>query len=113
MVSAQNVSAAFILLVLLLPGSAWAQFNKAQLAGTVQDMTGGVIPGVTVTAIHRETGSRFLQLTDARGDYVLVDLPVGDYAVTAELMGFKRMNQPSVVLEIGKTVRLDFKLEVG
>ncbi len=113
MVSVRQVSIAIVLLITLMSSPAWAQFNKAQLAGIVQDMTGAVIPGVTVTATHRETGSRFVQLTDSKGDYLLVDLPVGEYTVTAELTGFKRVNQPGVVLEIGKTVRLDFKLEVG
>src|SRR5215510_1360423 len=100
-------------LILVASNTLWGQFNTAQLAGTVQDSSGGVVPGATITATHRQTGARLVNQTDARGEYSLVNLPVGEYVVTAELSGFKRVSQPGVVLEIGKTIRLDFKLEVG
>ena len=33
------------------------------------DSTGGVLPGVTVTAVHEATGNRFVAVTDERGIY--------------------------------------------
>ena len=48
-------------------GSAYAQ--EAILSGVITDTTGGVLPGVTVTALHEATGNRFVGVTDDRGAY--------------------------------------------
>ena len=37
------------------------------ITGTVTDSTGGVLPGVTVTATHTATGNTFFSVTDERG----------------------------------------------
>src|SRR5262249_47551690 len=100
-------------LALLIAGLGWAQSNTAQLAGRVQDMTGGLLPGATVTAVHLATGAEFRQPSDSSGEYLLVSLPVGEYTVRVEAQNFKRINRSGVVLELGKTVRLDFQLDVG
>ena len=44
--------------LLAVPVMAFAQ--EAVLTGTVTDSTGGVLPGVTVTAVHEATGNRFV-----------------------------------------------------
>ena len=48
--------------VLALPLAAYAQ--DATLNGTVRDNTGGVLPGVTVTATHEAAGTTFVGVTD-------------------------------------------------
>ena len=56
----------FIAIALLaLPVVAHAQ--EATLTGTVTDTTGGVLPGVTVTAVHEASGISFEAVTDERG----------------------------------------------
>ena len=50
-----------------LPQMAFAQ--EAVLSGTVTDSSGGVLPGVTVTAMHTASGNSFLAVTDERGGY--------------------------------------------
>ena len=50
-----------------LPQMASAQ--EAVLSGTVTDSSGGVLPGVTVTAVHTATGNSFLAMTDERGGF--------------------------------------------
>ena len=102
-----------ILAVLFMASVGWAQFNTAQLTGRVQDITGGLVPGATITARHSATGAEFKQRSDPSGEYLLVNLPVGEYIVTVEAQDFKRVNRSGVVMELGKTVRLDFQLEVG
>jgi hypothetical protein len=52
---------------LFLPAIALAQ--DATVNGTVTDSTGGVLPGVTVTALHTATGNTFFAVTDDRGNY--------------------------------------------
>ena len=51
--------------VLALPVMSFAQ--EAVVTGTVRDATGGVLPGVTVTAVHEDSGNTFLSVSDERG----------------------------------------------
>ena len=51
--------------LLLGTTSAWAQ--QATVTGTVTDSSGGVLPGVTITVVHEETGNTFEGVTDAQG----------------------------------------------
>jgi hypothetical protein len=46
-----------------------AQAQDATVNGTVTDSTGGVLPGVTVTALHTTTGNTFFAVTDDRGNH--------------------------------------------
>src|SRR5688500_2437880 len=58
-------AAAFI----VLPGASQAQ--EATVIGTVTDDSGGVMPGVVVTAIHEATGNRFEAITESGGGFRL------------------------------------------
>src|SRR6185295_20356923 len=68
--------------ILLLPARLTAQ--EATLTGTVADFTGGVLPGVTVTALHEATGNTFVAVTDERGIY-RIPARVGSYRINAVL----------------------------
>ncbi len=63
--------------ILALPVFAYAQ--EATLSGTVTDTTGGVLPGVTVTAVHEATGNSFVAVTDERGVFQ-IPVRTGAYA---------------------------------
>ncbi|MET0165961.1 MAG: carboxypeptidase-like regulatory domain-containing protein, partial [Vicinamibacterales bacterium] len=76
--------------VLAAPGVSRAQ--DATVSGTVSDSTGGVLPGVTVTAVHEATGNTFLGVTDERGVY-RIQVRVGRYKMTIELSGFATVAQ--------------------
>src|SRR5687768_17096370 len=66
-----------------------AQSLNATLAGVVRDSSGGVLPGVTVTARHTGTNQTRDTVTDAEGRYAFPDLAIGNQEVTAELSGFQ------------------------
>jgi hypothetical protein len=90
-----------------------AQTSASTLQGTISDPTGGVLPGVTVKLEAPATGlSREAVTTDA-GLYVFNFLPAGEYTLTAELSGFKSVKQDQIRLQIGQTLSVDLKLEVG
>jgi hypothetical protein len=72
-------------LLVLLPFTGYAQ--EATLSGTVTDSTGGVLPGVTITATHTATGNTFVAVTDEKGGY-RIPVRVGTLKVDAELPGF-------------------------
>jgi hypothetical protein len=77
---------AALAVVLALPCMARAQ--ETVLSGTVTDPTDAVLPGVTITATHVNTGNTFVGVTDASGRYRIGTLRTGTYKVTAELSGF-------------------------
>ena len=64
---------------LLLPGTAAAQTSG--ISGEVTDETGGVLPGVVVSATSPAQIDTRTAVTDGEGRYTLVSLQVGDYAV--------------------------------
>ncbi len=99
----------FLWTVLLAASSAFAQ--NAQVTGTVKDQTGGVMPGVTVTAKNNATGLTRTEVTDASGTFRLVALLPGSYTVTVEIQGFTAQTIPNVALAIDQTATLDFALK--
>jgi Carboxypeptidase regulatory-like domain/TonB dependent receptor len=96
--------------LLALPLLAYAQ--DATLSGTVKDNTGGVLPGVTVTATNQASGITFTSVTDERGIY-RIPIRAGVYKITAELSGFSTAARPDIELLVGRTVTLDFNMQVS
>jgi hypothetical protein len=92
---------------LALPVVSSAQ--EAVLTGTVSDSTGGVLPGVTVTALHEATGNRFVAITDESGRYRL-PVRVGVYVMTSALQGFATVTQPNVQLLVGQTITINLQM---
>src|SRR5687767_12058340 len=83
---------------LALAPAAYAQ--DATLSGTVRDNTGGVLPGVTITATHEAQGTTYVTVTDDQGLYRL-PVRAGAYRITAELAGFTTVIRPGVELLLG------------
>jgi hypothetical protein len=71
--------------------------QEAVLSGTVTDLTGGVLPGVTITAVHQATGNKFMAVTDERGIYRIA-ARAGVYRLTAELQGFRAVTREGLEL---------------
>ena len=97
----------------ILPAMVEAQTSEATISGVVSDGTGGALPGVTVTAIHGETGQRHSAVTNAEGFYALRALPIGAYVIEAELSGFQRHRREGLTVTTGATVPLDIQLPLG
>src|SRR5947209_8302316 len=104
-------AAAVLFFVLSTP--AFAQSSNASLGGTVSDVTGALIPGVTVTATNTGTGIVNTVLSNETGTYQFPPLQPGTYKVSGELAGFRTQTYNEVVLGISQQVRLNFTLQVG
>lgn len=100
---------------LLVPSVSIAQIGQtATLTGTVADQSGAVLPGVTVSVTGDALiGGARTAVTDENGTYRFPALPPGTYTVSAELSGFKPFTQQDVRLQLGQTIAVDAKLEVG
>ncbi len=99
--------------ILLWPAAASAQIDTGTIVGRVQDSSGAVLPGVTVTATRTDTGVVTTTVTNTSGEFVFPGLRIGTYAVAAELPGFRKAGYDAVRLNVQARVELDFALEVG
>ena len=108
-------------MILLLAAVAWlavvspvgAQATTGRIAGVVKDTSGAVLPGVTVTVVETKTRFTRTDVTGAGGNYTFANLPLGDYTVSAELEGFKKVSKAGFALVADGRVAADFALEVG
>jgi Carboxypeptidase regulatory-like domain len=114
-IAAKNgrVRSLLVLCLLMLGLSFAASAQTATLVGTVTDPSGSVVPNVTLTATHVETGRvRTTKASDA-GQYLFADIPIGHYNIKAEASGFGIAQQNDVVLNVGDRARIDFALKMG
>src|SRR5438876_1518722 len=95
------------------PGLVFGQGFSAAISGFVRDTTGAVIPGVTVTVKHIESGLTRTAVTSENGGYTIPLLPVGPYELTTDLPGFKQQVRRGINLVIGQEAIVNLTLEVG
>jgi hypothetical protein len=101
-----------VLFVFFTAATAAAQ-STGQISGIIRDGSGGVLPGVTVTITNAGTGIARNVVTDDRGAYVVTNLPVGTYSVSAELQGFRKAEQKGFELTSDGRLTADLNLAVG
>jgi len=109
-----NVNKYFLVSLLLLAPAAWAQDATGKIAGNVKDASGGVVVGATIVVTNLDTKTTKQTITDKQGSYQVLQLPIGNYEVSAEAGGFtKALAKPASALEINQTLRVDLTLQVG
>jgi hypothetical protein len=104
---------AALLVLFGLAGAAFAQTDvtTSRISGTVEDSAKSALPGVTVEAVNTETGLRQMAVTDAKGFFIILNLPTGTYNVSASLDGFATATAEKVRLLIGSTPSVNFTLQ--
>jgi len=105
-----------LLAVLFLSVSTLAHAQPAQtgtLSGVIKDSTGGVLPGVNVTATSDERGFSRTAVTDANGKYLFPSLPAGSYSVTLTLSGFESMRISANAVVSERTTTVSATLKAG
>jgi hypothetical protein len=95
----------------LFASNALAQ--SSQISGIVNDASGALIPGVSVTATNRQTGVVTTVISNETGAYTFASLPPGTYKVTAELSGFQTQSYDNVTLGTSDQLRFNFKMTVA
>ena len=105
-----------VVLFLVLATAFWSRLAHAQaisgdVVGTVTDKSGAAVAGVRLTATKVETGVATTTVTNDRGEFHFVNLPIGKYNVAAEASGFasKQVNDLAVLLN--QNVTLDLSLD--
>ena len=112
-VSLRWAALACLAALVLVPSPALAQ-DEAGIAGSVEDNTGGVLPGVTIEArspaLIEQVRTVF---TDGAGVYRITNLPSGTYTVTFALPGFSTVLREGVVLRGAFVAEIDASMAVG
>jgi hypothetical protein len=90
-----------------------AQSSTATIVGVVRDTTGALIPGVTISIKHIDSGATRTVLSSETGNYAAQSLPVGPYEITTTMPGFKQEVRRGVNLVVGQEAVIDLTLEVG
>ena len=110
----RSVGFAIVTCLLLVPATAWAQASTGNIAGTVKDASGAVLPGVTVEASSPALIEKVRTVTtDERGEYRIVELRPGSYAVTFTLSGFSTFKREGLELTTSFTATVNADLKLG
>jgi hypothetical protein len=114
---ASLLAGAFLSLACMLPanGAARAQGTgtSGEIRGTVTDPTGGTVPKAAVTVEDAEKGIRRAVVTESDGEYRITGLPPSSYSVSVETAGFQKEIRKEVVVNVGRTLILDFQLRLA
>src|SRR5207247_1189765 len=106
---------AVILFLFASSAAAWSQTaSTGAIAGEARDSSGAVLPGVTVEAASPALIEKVRSVvSDAQGQYKIVDLRPGTYVVTFTLPGFSTVKREGIELTTGVTATVSTELKVG
>jgi hypothetical protein len=96
----------------LTSGLAFGQ-AVSQISGTTRDQSGAVVPGVEVTAIKTDTGTRRTAVTNDAGEFVIPNLLIGPYRIEAAKAGFRTYVQTGIELQVDSSPNIPVTLGVG
>src|SRR5579859_1957404 len=97
------------------PASLFAQITKATASvnGTLTDPSGAAIPGATVTLSNVQTGVKWRSQTNDSGDYVILQVPPGQYTMEVNKEGFQTVREEPFPLEVNSSATFNLVLPVG
>jgi hypothetical protein len=108
------VALGLLCLLVVAPAKLSAQVTSGTILGSVQDTTGAVIPGATVTATAKAVGVTRTVTSGGNGTFSLPNLPAATYAVTVTAKGFETLQRSGVVLSSADNLNAGtFALKVG
>src|SRR5687768_4162383 len=101
--------------LIAMPTPSFAQGGTASgsLSGVVVDQSGGVIPGVTVTATNQATNQARSVVTNSDGLYRFSGLAPSLYSVTGELAGFATVKLTDISVNVGSSLDVNLTMAVS
>src|SRR5208337_2053003 len=107
------VAPAFLAILMWMPLSALGQTTTGRILGSVHDSQDATVGGAKITVTDTQRNTTRTTITDEGGDYVVPDLQPSTYKVLIEAKGFNSFQAPSILIEVGKDVRVDATLKTG
>ncbi len=89
-----------------------AQTFRGGIRGHVEDASGALLSGTEVKAVSASTGQSYSTQTTTAGEFSLLDLPLGSYALTVSHAGFDPLTVQRIEVSAGSAYPLALKLTV-
>jgi Carboxypeptidase regulatory-like domain/TonB-dependent Receptor Plug Domain len=105
--------AVLIVLLFLSTMFAHAQFDTAEVLGTIKDPNGASIPGATVVLTNPANGIKVSRQTDASGNYEFTNVQAGEYSLNVQATGFETSVTNRFTVNVGSRQRVDVGLRLG
>jgi hypothetical protein len=102
-----------VLIVIGFCFTAQGQTTNATLSGVVQDAQNAVIPNAAIIVTQVATGQNHTTQSGPDGHYIIPNLPIGEYRITATSTGFKTLVIPSITLQVNQLADVNLTLEIG
>ncbi|HVN21331.1 MAG TPA: TonB-dependent receptor [Dongiaceae bacterium] len=100
-------------LAVFLTVLASAQNTNGRVIGIVTDQQGAALGGAKVTVTNIGTNVSWNTVTDEKGSYQVLDVPIGMYTVTIESRGFSKAKTEPEELTINQALRIDVHMKLG
>jgi hypothetical protein len=102
-----------ILIALAACLGSFAQSISGDLAGTIFDASGAMIPSAAIVVKNDATGIETTTKSTASGEYHIANLPPGTYTLTVTASGFTKAQIKGVAVALNQTATTNVKLDVG
>ena len=89
------------------------QTQTATVRGTITDSSGAVFPKALLVLTNVDQNRPWKTVSNDAGEYTFVQIPPGNYRMTVEAPGFKKMEREGITLEVAQVLGLDAHLEIG
>jgi hypothetical protein len=100
--------------LLLIPARfALAQLDQGTITGVVQDQSGAVVGGASVTLTNLDEGLVLKSKADGAGIYVFSPIKIGNYSVSATAGGFETTTQSNLHLSLQQRLNVVIVLKPG
>src|SRR4051812_15972041 len=87
--------------------------QTGSIVGTVKDPSGAAVPDANITFVNPSTQLQRVVTSNGQGEYVASALPTGQYSVTVEKTGFRKLERSGLTLTTANTITVDLDLQVG
>ncbi|MGI4758532.1 MAG: carboxypeptidase regulatory-like domain-containing protein, partial [Janthinobacterium lividum] len=93
---------------------AGAQVTSGTILGSVQDTSGALIPGASVTAAAPSLGVTRTVTSGGNGTFSIPNLPGGTYTLTVSMDGFQQLKKDGIILSSADRLNAGvFQLQIG
>ncbi len=108
-----RIIARFLSIVLLMVSAAVAQESTGTISGAATDPSGAVVPQAEIIVTNVQTGVERNVRSNSGGLFVLTNLAVGNYTLTAKATGFKNFEATQIRLDVNDRLVIPVHFEIG
>src|SRR5215467_12137421 len=80
--------------------AAFAQTDRGSITGAITDSTGAVVPNAPVEIKNQATGAVYSGGASGTGNFIVANLPAGQYSLSVTITGFKRFVRENIQVAV-------------